>query len=154
MGTQGVVYRDLIDESVPETHLTLGADTTSTLHQGTTSTLHESAATTLLDAPTESHALALKGAKGVHPSEAGAAQIPHSKEVVDLGWNEPKEHVVAPLVGGLSNEDLWLLVRRFNKVRSLSRHTTPIRLTSFVANVPCEGDCNCPSWWPRSEHCR
>ena len=36
---------------------------------------------------------------------------------MDLGWNEPKEAVAKPLVGGLSNEDLWLLVRRFNKVR-------------------------------------
>jgi hypothetical protein len=35
---------------------------------------------------------------------------------MDLGWNEPKEAVAKPLVGGLSNEDLWLLVRRFNKV--------------------------------------
>jgi hypothetical protein len=124
MGTQGVVYRDLIDESVPETQPTVGANTSSTLHEGTT--------TTLLDAPSESHALALEGAKGVHPSEAGAAQIPHSEEVVDLGWNEPKEHVVAPLVGGLSNEDLWLLVRRFNKVRLLSRCTTSIRVTQRV----------------------
>jgi hypothetical protein len=129
MGTQGVVYRDLIDESVPETQPTVSANTTNTLYEPTTSTLHEGTTTTLLDAPSESHALALEGAKSVHPSEAGAAQIPHSEEVVDLGWNEPKEHVVAPLVGGLSNEDLWLLVRRFNKVRRLSRCTTSIRLT-------------------------
>jgi hypothetical protein len=132
MGTQGIVYRDLIDESVPETQPTVGVDTPSTLYEPTPSTLHEGTATTLLDAPTESHALALEGAKGVHPSEAGAAQIPHSGEVVDLGWNEPKEHVVAPLVGGLSNEDLWLLVRRFNKVRLLSRSATTFRLNKYV----------------------
>jgi hypothetical protein len=47
----------------------------------------------------------------------GAAQMAHGEEVVDLGWNEPKELVAKPLVGGLGNEDLWLLVRRFNKVR-------------------------------------
>jgi hypothetical protein len=109
MGTQGVVYRDLIDERIPESHPTAHASKTSTLHEDTT--------TTLLDAPTESHALALEAAKATHPAEAGAAQVQHSEEVVDLGWNEPKEHIVAPLVGGLSNEDLWLLVRRFNKVR-------------------------------------
>jgi hypothetical protein len=113
MGTQGVVYRDLIDEAVPESHPAAHASKTSTLHGDTT--------TTLLDAPTESHALALEAAKATHPAEAGAAQVQHAEEVVDLGWNEPKEHIAAPLVGGLSNEDLWLLVRRFNKVRMALR---------------------------------
>jgi hypothetical protein len=68
-------------------------------------TEHEGKSTTLRNAPTESHAL-------------GAAQIAHGDEIVDLGWNEPKELVAKPLVGGLGNEDLWLLVRRFNKVRA------------------------------------
>lgn len=99
MGTQGVVLKDLLP--VPETD----------------PTVHEGTSTTLLDAPTDSHALALEAAKAVHPAEAGAAQAQHEQEVMDLGWNEPKEHVAQPLVGGLSNEDLWLLVRRFNKVR-------------------------------------
>jgi hypothetical protein len=100
MGTQGVVLKDLLP--VPETD----------------PTAHEGSSNTLLDAPTDSHALALDAAKAVHPAEAGAAQVQHEQEVVDLGWNEPKEHVAQPLVGGLSNEDLWLLVRRFNKVRT------------------------------------
>lgn len=99
MGTQGMVLKDLLP--VPETD--------PTQHEGTT--------TTILDAPTESHALALQAAQATDPAEAGAAQIKHADEVMDLGWNEPKEHVAQPLVGGLSNEDLWLLVRRFNKVR-------------------------------------
>jgi hypothetical protein len=59
----------------------------------------------------------MDAARNIHPAERGAAQVKHDAEVVDLGWNESKEHVAAPLVGGLSNEDLWLLVRRFNKVR-------------------------------------
>lgn len=98
MGSQGLVFKDLVP--LPEVD----------------PTAHEGTATTLLDAPTESHALAIEAAKATHPAEAGAAQIEHEEEVVDLGWNEPKEHVARPLVGGLSNEDLWLLVRRFNKV--------------------------------------
>lgn len=97
MSTGGVVYKDLLP--IP--------DTDPTEVEGTT--------TTLLDAPTESHALALQAAKSATLEEQGAAQIEHAEEVVDLGWNEPKEHVAKPLVGGLSNEDLWLLVRRFNK---------------------------------------
>lgn len=74
----------------------------------------EGASSTITDKPTESHALAVEAAK--NPETPGAAQMAHGDEVVDLGWNEPKEKVEEPLVGGLGNEDLWLLVRRFNKV--------------------------------------
>jgi hypothetical protein len=114
MGTQGLVYRDLIDNDVEPQQQNF-AGTSPTVHYGTS--MREGTTTTLLDAPTESHALAVEAAKSTHPAEAGAAQVQHTEEVVDLGWNEPKEHVARPLVGGLSNEDLWLLVRRFNKVR-------------------------------------
>ena len=61
--------------------------------------------------PTDSHALAVE-----NHEKKGAAQLPHDQEVVDLGWNEPGDRIASPLVGGLSNEDLWVLVRRFNKV--------------------------------------
>ena len=37
-------------------------------------------------------------------------------EIEDLGWNEKKEDIAAPLVGGMDNEELWLLLRRFDKV--------------------------------------
>ena len=64
-------------------------------------------------APTESHALA-----NADHDIKGAAQVDHDEiEVKDLGWNEhPKD--TKNLVGGLRNDDLWLLVRRFNKVCS------------------------------------
>jgi hypothetical protein len=121
MGTQGVVYKDLGVDDIDQPGATRPAETHSWRDllpiPGTDPTVHEGAADTLRDKPTESHALAMDAAKNIHPSERGAAQVKHGGEVVDLGWNEPKEHVVAPLVGGLSNEDLWLLVRRFNKVR-------------------------------------
>ncbi|KAK3951626.1 hypothetical protein QBC32DRAFT_314735 [Pseudoneurospora amorphoporcata] len=45
----------------------------------------------------------------------GAAQLESEKEVRNLGWNEPKQDIAAPLVGGIDNEELWMLVRRFNK---------------------------------------
>ena len=61
--------------------------------------------------PTLSHALA----NGNH-AEKGHAQLDHDKEVKDLGWNEPKQDIPAPLVGGMDNEELWMLVRRFDKV--------------------------------------
>jgi len=63
-------------------------------------------------APTDSHALAMKD----QPVKGLSQQAGHG-EVKDLGWNEPKELIASPLVGGLQNEDLWILIRRFNKVR-------------------------------------
>lgn len=61
---------------------------------------------------TDSHLLANEDHE-----EKGAAQIPHGNaEVRDLGWNDHPTDVPMPLVGGLPNEELWTLVRRFNKV--------------------------------------
>jgi hypothetical protein len=63
--------------------------------------------------PTVSHVLA-----NADFEEKGAAQEDHGQtEVRDLGWNEHPTDVPTPLVGGLSNEELWTLIRRFNKVR-------------------------------------
>ncbi|KAF1351628.1 hypothetical protein EJ07DRAFT_137528 [Lizonia empirigonia] len=95
---EGLVFKDLLP------------------HPETDPTVHEGKATTILDAPTESHELALKAGSGDNPEHGtGRAQVAHGQEVLDLGWNEPKEHVDSPLVGGLTNEEVWLLVRRFNK---------------------------------------
>jgi hypothetical protein len=96
----GVVYKDLLPIPDEDPH---GVESTTT---------------TMTDAPTESHALAMQAAK--KSTEQGAAQVDHEQEVVNLGWNEPKEAIANPLVGGLKNEDLWVLVRRFNKVTRLS----------------------------------
>ncbi len=62
--------------------------------------------------PTESHKLA-----NAEHEDKGAAQIDHGQtEVKDLGWNEDAKDAPSPLVGGLRNDDLWTLIRRFNKV--------------------------------------
>ncbi|KAB5575305.1 hypothetical protein GE09DRAFT_590991 [Coniochaeta sp. 2T2.1] len=66
--------------------------------------------TTLSDDPTLSHALA----KDDHDIK-GLAQRDHDHEVLDLGWNEKKQNIMHPLVGGMDNETLWMLVRRFDK---------------------------------------
>ena len=39
-------------------------------------------------------------------------------EVKDVGWNRDPVHIPAPLIRGLSNDDVYTLIRRFNKVRS------------------------------------
>lgn len=97
MATGGVVYKDLLPiphETEPE---------------------KEETHTSLTDKPTESHALAM-AAQEQPLEEKGAAQIDHEEEVVNLGWNEAPQDIASPLVGGISNEDVWVLVRRFNKV--------------------------------------
>jgi hypothetical protein len=54
-----------------------------------------------------------------HQEVKGLAQLSHGRkqdnDVRDLGWNEKKQHVAEPLVGGMDNEELWMLIRRFNK---------------------------------------
>lgn len=69
------------------------------------------------DGGTFSHALATDKNPDL---PKGKAQRGHAdsdiEDVVDLGWNEKKEDIPAPLVGGMDNEELWLLVRRFNRV--------------------------------------
>lgn len=63
--------------------------------------------------PTDSHALA----HADHELQGAAQEIHDETEVRDLGWSKHPKNVPAPLVGGLPNEQLWTLVRRFNKVR-------------------------------------
>ncbi|ROW11852.1 hypothetical protein VPNG_04913 [Cytospora leucostoma] len=65
---------------------------------------------TLDEDPSLSHALATHD-----HDEKGLAQQGHAEEVLDLGWKAEKQDVAEPLVGGMDNEELWLLVRRFNK---------------------------------------
>lgn len=124
-------------------------------HPETDPTIHEGKATTIVDAPTESHALALEAASGNNPDHGtGRAQIAHGLEVLDLGWNEPKEHVESPLVGGLSNEEVWLLVRRFNKVEGTCIFIKRPHANLSVANVPCKRDTDSTTRWAGYEHCR
>ncbi|KAK5989347.1 hypothetical protein PT974_10865 [Cladobotryum mycophilum] len=64
--------------------------------------------------PTASHALADESTEAP-VEEKGASQFQHDEvEVKNLGWNEDARHVPQPVVGGLRNEELWTLIRRFN----------------------------------------
>lgn len=75
----------------------------------------EEVAHSLAEDPSLSHALAT----GDHEVKglAQTGQQPEGAEVLDLGWNQRKPEIAEPLVGGLDNEELWLLLRRFDKVR-------------------------------------
>jgi hypothetical protein len=101
MASQGVNIKDLLP--IPDST------------QPVTEPEKTEVSTTMRDEPTISHMLA----QAEH-EEKGAAQLEHGEEVVNLGWNEPAAKIENPLVGGLPNEDLWVLVRRFNKVRLTS----------------------------------
>ena len=62
------------------------------------------------EAPSDSHALAM-----ADHEEKGAAQRTSTEgEVANLGWHDHPDDV-DHLVGGLDNDDLWTLIRRFNK---------------------------------------
>ena len=82
------------------------------------------------DPSTFSHALAI-----ADHDEKGHAQETHNDEIKDLGWHEDEDKLANPLVGALPNEELWLLIRRFNKV------TTQIKLavkcTSLIFCSKC-----------------
>jgi hypothetical protein len=66
-----------------------------------------------VETPSMSHELA-----NADYDEKGAAQSNYGKaEARDIGWQSHPADVPSPLVAGLSNEELWTLIRRFNKVR-------------------------------------
>ncbi|KAM4066328.1 hypothetical protein HRG_000442 [Hirsutella rhossiliensis] len=67
------------------------------------------------EVPTASHALADESIEA-EPQAQGASQVEHAApEVRDLGWNKQPQDVPQPVVGGLANDDLWTLIRRFDK---------------------------------------
>ncbi|PKY08535.1 hypothetical protein P168DRAFT_286645 [Aspergillus campestris IBT 28561] len=63
--------------------------------------------------PTDSHILSQ-----VEQDEKGLAQKPHVGPIdntSDIGWGASPLEFEKRIVSGLSNEDLWMLIRRFNK---------------------------------------
>ncbi|OOF99961.1 hypothetical protein ASPCADRAFT_161319 [Aspergillus carbonarius ITEM 5010] len=67
--------------------------------------------TTEISGPTDSHVLSK-----VDQDEKGLAQKAGDTDTItDVGWDQPPEDIDEKLVSGLSNEDLWMLLRRFNK---------------------------------------
>ncbi|EJD34906.1 hypothetical protein AURDEDRAFT_140476 [Auricularia subglabra TFB-10046 SS5] len=58
------------------------------------------------DTPTDSHALA---------ATATTAVKTHDQEALDMGWHEHPQDMAQPLIEGVNNDEIWILVRRFNK---------------------------------------
>ncbi|KAL9101654.1 MAG: hypothetical protein Q9163_003110 [Psora crenata] len=139
MPTPGYVFKDggpIPDSELevprnqePGTQVDISSSNSSTLNNPTVSP-------TTLDIPSESHALA-----NVHHEEKGAAQMPHREgEVCDMGWHEHSQDVPRPLVGGLPNEELWTLIRRFNKQIYYVKATNDPLLGGLDLNVVKEDE--------------
>lgn len=70
------------------------------------------------EGPTDSHVLSQ-----VEQDEKGLSQqAGDTAEITDLGWTDPSKHSEERLIAGLSNDDLWMLIRRFDKV--CTRHSS------------------------------
>jgi hypothetical protein len=83
--------------------------------------------------PTDSHVLSQ-----VEPEEEAkglAQKAGVTNDVSDIGWGE-SDKIEERIVTGLSNQDLWMLIRRFNKVCLLSSPRKAM-LTS-AANLLCQ----------------
>ncbi|KAL8692949.1 MAG: hypothetical protein Q9218_002126 [Villophora microphyllina] len=117
MPMPGYVFRD--GQPIPDSELQeqqhglhIGASSTDMTRVSTSTSSAMNTPTSSAtdgDHATDSHALA-----NADHDEKGAAQVNEHGMVKNLGWNEhPNE--IPGLVGGLDNDDLWALVRRFNK---------------------------------------
>lgn len=89
------------------------------------------------NAPSDSHALASADDHEIK----GAVQTNHEEgEVRDMGWNDKPTDVPTPLVGGLPNEELWTLVRRFNKQMYHVKATNDPMLAGLDCNIVDEDE--------------
>lgn len=121
MPTPGYVFRD--GGPIPDSELKDQQDATATRSSTSNSSTFNTptSTTSLTNAPTDSHALA-----NAEHEERGAAQQDHDEgEVKNLGWFKNPD-TIESLVGGLPNQELWTLIRRFNKqmyhVKATSDH--------------------------------
>lgn len=88
------------------------------------------------NATSDSHALA-----NADHEIRGAVQRDYQEgEVRDMGWNQHPKEVPKELVGGLSNEELWTLVRRFNKQMYHVKATTNPLLGGLDLNTVAEDE--------------
>lgn len=68
--------------------------------------------------PTASHGLADESINAAPEvgEKKGTSQMMHNNiEIKDIGWNKKAENVPGPMVSGLTNEETWTLIRRFDK---------------------------------------
>ena len=93
------------------------------------------------DGPTDSHILAQ-----IEQDEKGLSQkAGDTSETTDIGWNDSGVHLEQSIVAGISNEDLWMLIRRFNKVSLGEEKIESLKIKGddltdpLLASIQCQG---------------
>ena len=95
----------------------------------------------------DSHAIAT----GQHDIQGAAQMAGRSHEMTDLGWRSHHKDV-DNLIGAVPNEELWTLIRRFNRVRAFVFGL--YKTDEDIANLPCQSTINTASRWSRYQYCR
>jgi len=128
----GYVFKD--GGPIPDDDQNTPGDITrpSTTNSSTFNT--PTSSTSALNAPSDSHALAV-----ADQEVKGAAQHNASEDVKDLGWDANPKHVPT-MVGGLPNEELWTLIRRFDKQMYRVKATTGPPPGGLDLNIVDEDD--------------
>ncbi|RDA85874.1 hypothetical protein CP532_4898 [Ophiocordyceps camponoti-leonardi (nom. inval.)] len=90
--------------------------------------------------PTASHALADESIRSEPKESKGVSQMEHDEvEVKNVGWNDDG-WVSQQVMGGMRNDELWTLIRRFNKFVFRVRSIEEAPLATLDMNVADEDD--------------
>jgi hypothetical protein len=130
MSADGIVLKDLIDED----HAFDDGIDISTTHQSTRTYG--------------------SGATGEEPK--GQAQIEHNEEI-DIGWGVDPDKITHRFIEGIDNEDVWIWIRRFNKLYLGScSQQNPYRSADndVLANISRQTDFQAIDWRSRPERIR
>ncbi|RDA95994.1 hypothetical protein CP533_5911 [Ophiocordyceps camponoti-saundersi (nom. inval.)] len=91
--------------------------------------------------PTASHALADESIRSEPTELKGVSQMEHDEvEVKNVGWNEDEQVSRQQVMGGMRNDELWTLIRRFNKFVFRVRRIDEVPLATLDMNVADEDD--------------
>ena len=119
MSGPGIVYEGLVEGQ--KSSLAKTNRTTAPGKQQTSEPDEDAPDTSIsrsLGTKTDSHALATANidVKGTVQA-ASETSSSDENEVANLGWHRAEEAEGEPFLGGWTNEEIWLFIRRFNKVQ-------------------------------------
>lgn len=105
------------------------SDVPEILSEGHVETDQKSSRDAQSQGPTESHVISKTQVEGQE-----------TKEISDIGWGQEFE-IDGQITPGLPNEDLWMLLRRFDQVSSKWQNSLIAGLqTDCAATVLCQDD--------------
>jgi len=98
---------------------------TPNLNKSTDDKMNEQS--TAPEGPTDSHVLAQ-----VEQDEKGLSQrTGNTAELTDIEWRMHADHIEEPIIAGISNETLWMLLRRFDKASLNKKHKAQSTIMSL-----------------------